>query len=101
LETPFFKYNDSEKKYSKKDIKNLYEEMNIKDKMLNHIENFIDIKKEQIIKEMLSIKTKFNEDVGDTREAVWVKDENHYSIFCGKISAICSISEEIINDIGI
>jgi hypothetical protein len=99
-ETPFFKYKDSDKKYSKEEIKNLYEEIKVKEKILHHMENFIHIDKEQIVKEMLSIKTKFDEDAGDTREAIWVREDNHYSIFCGKISAICSISEEIINDIG-
>ena len=101
LETPFLKYKDSEKKFDKEKVKELYKSMNIKEKILNDIEKFIHIEKKQIISELLSIKTKFNEDTGDTREAIWIKEDNHYSIFCGKISAICSISEEITNDIGI
>jgi hypothetical protein len=99
--TPFLKYNDSEKKYSKKDIIDIYLDLNVKNKILIHANEYLKIPFEKITGEMLSIKTKFSEDLGDTREAIWEKEGSHYSIFCGKISAICTISEEIINDIGI
>jgi hypothetical protein len=100
-ETPFLKYKDLEKKFSKEEIKYLYNKLNVKEKILDDINQFIYIDKNQIVSELLSIKTKFNEDSGDTREAIWKKEGSHYSIFCGKISAICTISEEIIDDIGI
>lgn len=100
-ETPFFKYNESNIKYEKNDILSIYKNLLVKDKILNDVNEYIDISNNQITGEMFSIKTKFDNDLGDTREAIWKKEGSHYSIFCGKISAICSISQEIINDIGI
>jgi len=99
--TPFLKYNDFDKKYNKNEIRDIYIKLKTKDKILEHANEYIDISSNKIVGEMLSIKTKFEEDFGDTREAIWKKEGSHYSIFCGKISAICTIAEEIINDIGI
>jgi len=101
-ETPFFKYSDSSNIiFNKRDIFDLYIRSKAKEKIIEHANEYADITLKDITGEMLSIKTKFAQDTGDSREAIFKKEGNYYSIFCGKISAICSISEEIINDIGI
>jgi hypothetical protein len=99
LETPFLKLAESENKYSKDEIKNIFKNNNVEDKILMDLRKFIKIDNHQIQNTLLSIKTKFEEDLGDTREASFIREGNYYSIYCGKISAICSIAEEIINEI--
>lgn len=95
--TPYFKTNENS--FSRKQIQEIYNDLNVKDKIYEHSTEFLKYNKENITSEMLSIKTKFLQDVGDTREAILKKEGNHYSIFCGKISAICEIAEQIKNDI--
>ena len=73
--------------------------MYVKNSIISNVSEFIKITDENIIGEMLSVKTKYKNDLGDSREAMWKKEGTHYSIFCGKISAICSVADEIINDI--
>ena len=81
------------------EIKNIFKNNNVEDKILMDLRKFIKIDNHQIQNTLLSIKTKFEEDIGDTREASFIREGNYYSIYCGKISAICSIAEEIINEI--
>jgi hypothetical protein len=98
-ETPFLKLPENDTRYSKGQINDIFKKNNIEEKILLDVNKFIKVNKKQVNNTLLSIKTKFEEDFGDSREASFVKEENYYSIYCGKISAICSISEEIINEI--
>jgi hypothetical protein len=98
-ETPFLKLSENDIKYNKDQINDIFKKNNIEEKILLDVNKFIKVNKKQVNNTLLSIKTKFEEDLGDSREASFVREENYYSIYCGKISAICSISEEIINEI--
>lgn len=96
LNTPFFKTKSLKDDIKYDDILSEYENSNSKQRIIDDLRRFFDIKDENIIGEYLTLKTKIsNDEVDDNRESMIFVEDNYVSILCGKISAVYDIHSQI------
>tara|TARA_R110000824_G_scaffold205660_1_gene390576 strand:- start:31 stop:1104 length:1074 start_codon:yes stop_codon:yes gene_type:complete len=103
VHTPFFKSDSLQDCFDKK--KFLTEHPGkLEEKTLKIVEDSskyfnVNYKDIELIKSNLTIKCKIKNDINDTRECFYIKEDNYFSIMAGKVSAIYDIKEKILNDI--
>lgn len=98
-ETPFLKFDDDELEFYSKNINNIFNDLDVKKKILEDAEKYFIIDDSKIHSHYLTIKTKEKYDTNDKRETFYIKEDNYISIFCGKISSIYVLWKKLKNEL--
>jgi len=99
LHTPFIEYLNIDNLYSNYKIKkNLSEKLKVKERILAHVQELVDVKFE--LKEcLLSTKTKLLTDKGDSRVTEVKRNGKVISVMCGKLDAVIFATKGVLEEI--